>query len=155
MVKAIDLETLFAAAELPFGHPGYSDFGDRHEPRAVDPPEKDIVHYSPGDRPLCGHESPSAIYTDEPGQVAGCEDCLELLAEDLQDQNGYRDTAFTAGRKSPPRVESNGAGSSGDPALTAHAQVGTWYDGEELAAATLATSFSYPFFALVRATSLN
>ena len=33
VVKAIDLETLFAAAELPFGHPGYSDFGDRHEPR--------------------------------------------------------------------------------------------------------------------------
>ena len=56
----------------------------------MDPPEKDIVHYSPGDRPLCGDESPSAIYTDEPGQVAGCEDCLELLAEDLQDQNGYR-----------------------------------------------------------------
>ena len=56
----------------------------------MDPPEKDIVHYSPGDGPLCGDESPSAIYTDEPGQVAGCEDCLELLAEDLQDQNGYR-----------------------------------------------------------------
>ena len=28
-------------------------------------------------------------YTDDPAQVAGCGDCLELVAEDLQDQNEY------------------------------------------------------------------
>ena len=38
-----------------------------------------------GDRPLCGDESPFAVYTDEPDQVAGCQDCQELVAEDLQD----------------------------------------------------------------------
>ena len=48
------------------------------------PPEEDVIHYGPGDRPLCGDESPFAIYTDEPDQVAGCEECLELVAEDLQ-----------------------------------------------------------------------
>ena len=34
------------------------------------------VHDAPFDRPL---------YTDEPEMVQGCEDCLELVAEDLQD----------------------------------------------------------------------
>ena len=51
----------------------------------ADPPEDGIVHYGPGHRPLCGNESPFAIYTDEPNQVAGCADCLELVAQDLQD----------------------------------------------------------------------
>ena len=51
----------------------------------ADPPEDGIVHYGPGHRPLCGNESSFAIYTDEPAQVAGCADCLELVAEDLQD----------------------------------------------------------------------
>ena len=46
MTKAIDLGTLFAETELPFGHPGrnfddtpagYSDFDDRYEPWPVDP----------------------------------------------------------------------------------------------------------------------
>ena len=45
--------------------------------RRVDPPEEGIVHY--------GDESRYAIYPDEPDQVAGCEDCLELVPEDLQD----------------------------------------------------------------------
>ena len=60
-------------------------FDDRYEPPMVDAPQEGIVHYRSGDRPLCGDESPFAIYTDEPGQVAGCGDCLELVAEDLQD----------------------------------------------------------------------
>ena len=51
---------------------------------SADPPEDGIVHYGPGHRPLCGNESPFAIYTDEPNQVAGCADCLELVAQDLQ-----------------------------------------------------------------------
>ena len=98
MTKAIDLGTLFAETELPFGHPGrnfddtpagYGDFYDRYEPWLVDPPEEDTVHYGPGNRPLCGNESVTAVYTDDPNQVQGCEDCLEVVAEDLQDHNAY------------------------------------------------------------------
>ena len=75
MTKAIDLGTLFAETELPFGHPGrnfddtpagYSDFDDRYEPWPVDPPEENTVHYGPGNRPLCGNESVTAVYTDAP-----------------------------------------------------------------------------------------
>ena len=79
--------TLMREPELPSGHPGrnFDDFNGRYEPRSVDPPEEAIVHYGPGDRPLCGDESPFAVYTEEPDQVAGCEDCLELVAGDLQD----------------------------------------------------------------------
>ena len=48
------------------------------------------IHYAPGERPLCGAEGWTASYTDDPAQVSGCVDCLELVAEDLQDENGYR-----------------------------------------------------------------
>ena len=48
------------------------------------------VHYAPGDRPLCGNDSMTEVYTDDPALVAGCADCLALVAEDLQDQNDYR-----------------------------------------------------------------
>ena len=49
------------------------------------PDEKDdaIVHYAPGEHPLCGTESMTAVYTDDPALVAGCPDCLELAAENL------------------------------------------------------------------------
>ena len=79
--------TLMQDTEIPFGHPGrnFDDFDDRYEPPPLDPPEEAIVHYGPGDRPLCGDESPYAVYTDQPDQVVGCEECLELVAEDLQD----------------------------------------------------------------------
>ena len=49
-----------------------------------------VVHYGPGDQPLCGSESMTAVYTDDPALVAGCRDCLELVAEDLDDENDYR-----------------------------------------------------------------
>ena len=49
-----------------------------------------IVHYGPGDRPLCGNDAVTAVYTDDPARVAGCADCLELVAEDVQDHNDYR-----------------------------------------------------------------
>ena len=84
--------------ELPFGHPGrnfddtpehFDHRDDRYEPPPVDPPEEGNVHYGPGDRPLCGNESPFAIYTFEPDQVAGSQDCLELVAEDLQDPDTH------------------------------------------------------------------
>ncbi len=58
---------------------------DRYDPPTVDPHEKGIVHYGPGDRPLCGAEIWLAVHTDDLAQVRGCEDCLELVAEDLQD----------------------------------------------------------------------
>ena len=84
-------------AELPFGHPG-RNFDDTpeyfdHTPITDQGPEPDYspddgdhtVHYAPGDRTLCGNEYMTAVYTDNPHQVAGCADCLELVAEDLQD----------------------------------------------------------------------
>ena len=98
MTKTINLDALFSDAELPFGHPGrnFDDIpehldhrDDRYETPPVDPPEEEIVHYGPGDRPLCGNESPFAVDTDEPDQVAGCRDCLELVAEDLQDPDTH------------------------------------------------------------------
>ena len=52
------------------------------------PPQ--VLHYAPGDRPLCGADSWTEVYSDDPGQVAGCEDCLELVSEDLQDHHEYR-----------------------------------------------------------------
>ena len=76
MTNSNNLDALFADAELPFGHPGrnfddtpahFEDFDDCHEPPPVDPPEEGIVHYGPGDRPLCGDESPYAAHTYEPG----------------------------------------------------------------------------------------
>ena len=48
-----------------------------------------VVHYDPGDRPLCGNDAVTAVYTDDPNQVQGREDCLELVAENLQDHNAY------------------------------------------------------------------
>ena len=51
------------------------------------PPQ--MIHYAPGDRPLCGEGSWAVVYSDDPGQVAGCGDCLVLVSEDLQDHNEY------------------------------------------------------------------
>ena len=48
-----------------------------------------IAHYAPGDRPLCGSESMTADYTDDPALVSGCADCLELAAEDLDEDNEH------------------------------------------------------------------
>ena len=56
--------------------------------RTTRPPR--IIHHAPRDRPLCGNESSTAIYSDDPSRVAGCEDCLELVAEDLKDHGWYR-----------------------------------------------------------------
>ena len=54
-----------------------------------------MIHYvpgsvlGPGDRPLCGNESPTAVYSEDPRQVAGCDDCLEQVAEALKNHNWY------------------------------------------------------------------
>ena len=77
-------------AELPFGHPGrkfddtpshydrFDDapthqdrFDDRYEPPPVDPAGEGIVHYGPGESPLCGEESALAVHTEDPAQDAG------------------------------------------------------------------------------------
>ena len=102
MTSAENLEALFANAELPFGHPGRR-FDDTPEgfdrsPLMDQGPERDytpdedggVIHYGPGNAPLCGNDSMTAVYTDDLALVAGCADCLELVAEDLQDQNDYR-----------------------------------------------------------------
>ena len=48
-----------------------------------------VVHYAPGDSPPCGLEESPEPMTPDPELVRGCGDCLELVAEDLSDQNGY------------------------------------------------------------------
>ena len=97
-----NLDALFADAEIPFGHPrrrfdDTPEYFDPSSPMDQEPerdytPDEDgdVVHYAPSDRPLCGYDSMTAVYTDDPAAVAGCPDCLELVAEDLQDENGYR-----------------------------------------------------------------
>ena len=72
MTASHNLNKLFAGAEPPFGHPG-RNFDDA--PQHLDPtpitgqgPEPDytpdepdpVVHYAPGDRPLCGNDSMTA-----------------------------------------------------------------------------------------------
>ena len=42
-----------------------------------------------GDQPLCGDETPYAVYTDDPSRIAGCADCIELVVGGLQDHNAY------------------------------------------------------------------
>ena len=54
----------------------------------------EVVHYAPGDSPLCGEDIVDAICTGEPQAVAGCVDCLELVVEDLEDRNYHEDTCL-------------------------------------------------------------
>ena len=73
-----NLDALFTDAELPFGHPGrrFDDTPEYfdHSPLLDQEPERDytpdkdggVVHYAPGDRPLCGDDSMTAVYTDDP-----------------------------------------------------------------------------------------
>ena len=53
-----------------------------------------VIHYAPGDRPLCGNESSTAVYSDDPRQVAGCG---ELLAGD----HGPGRSCWAAGSPAP------------------------------------------------------
>ena len=69
MASSNNLDALFADGELPFDHPGrrFDDTpeGFDHDHRMDQEPEPDytpdedgdVVHYGPGDRPLCGSES--------------------------------------------------------------------------------------------------
>ena len=78
-----DLDALFADAELPFGHPGRRfdntpEYFD-HSPPVDQGPEPDytpdedggLVHYGPGDSPLCDNDCVTAAYTDDPQKVRG------------------------------------------------------------------------------------
>ena len=102
MTSSNNLDALSADGEIPFGHPGRrsddTPEGFSQSPPLVDQrPERDytpdedggVVHYGPGNQPLCGSESMTAAYTDDPALVAGCADCLELAAEDPGDDNEY------------------------------------------------------------------
>ncbi len=73
-----NLDALSQDAELPFGHPGRR-FDDTPEgfdrsPLMDQGPEQDytsdedrsVVHYGPGNAPLCGNDSMTAVYTDDP-----------------------------------------------------------------------------------------
>ena len=93
----------FEHAELPFGYTGRRS-DDTLDPD-YNPDDGDVVHYAPGDWTLCGNESRSAVYTDDPAKAAGCEGCLELAQEDL-------------GRCRRENI-AQGGGSSGGPARTA------------------------------------
>ena len=63
--------------------------GKDQEPDYTPDQPDTIIHYAPGDRPLCGDDSMTAVYSNDPHQVAGCDDCLELVAEDIKDHNDY------------------------------------------------------------------
>ena len=58
--------------------------------RKMDAKMGHAVHYGPGEVPLCRAEPVRALWTDELEAVAGCDDCLELVAEDLTDENDYQ-----------------------------------------------------------------
>ena len=60
----------------------------------------------------------AAVYTGEPQQVQGCKGCGSS-PRTSRTATTTADIPSTAGRKSPPRAESNGAGRSGGPARTA------------------------------------
>ncbi len=55
--------------------------------RKMDAKMGHAVHYGPGEVPLCRAEPVRALWTDELEAVAGCDDCLELVDEDLADNN--------------------------------------------------------------------
>ena len=101
MVSSNNLDALSQDGELPFGHPGRrsDDTPEGFDRRTLmgQGPERDytpaedggVIHYAPGYRPLCGNDSMTAVYTDDPALVAGCADCLELVAEYLGDDNEH------------------------------------------------------------------
>ena len=104
-----NLDALSQDGELPFGHPGrrsddtpegfdtspLMDQGPEQNdtPEGFDPSvlmnQEPEQNDTPDDRPLCGNDSMTAVYTDDPALVAGCADCLELVAEYLGDDNEH------------------------------------------------------------------
>ena len=134
MASSNNLDTLSQDGELPFGHPGrrFDDTPEGFEPSPLvdQGPELDytpdedgrVVHYGPGDRPLCGNDSVTAVYTDDPALVSGCRDCLELVAEDPGDDNEYMGHCLHCRHSSPPRAVRSGAASPRAPCYCAAAR---------------------------------
>ena len=91
MASSNDLDALSQDGELPFDHPGpnFDDTPEGFEPSPLvdQGPERDcmpdeddaIVHYAPGEHPLCGTESMTAVYTDDPA----------LAVENLDEDNEH------------------------------------------------------------------
>ena len=63
--------------------------GDRRRGESRVAAEAPVVHYAPGDPPLCGLEEGPGPMTPDPEPVRGYGDCLELAAEDLTDRTRY------------------------------------------------------------------
>ena len=58
---------------------------DQEPERDYTPDEEEgVVHYAPGDQPLCGNDSITAVYTDDPEQVAWVGELPPLPARDLR-----------------------------------------------------------------------
>ena len=80
MASSNNLDALSQDGELPFGHPGrrFDDTpeGFSQSPLVDQEPERDytpdedggVVHYAPGDCPLCGNDAVTAMYTDDPAR---------------------------------------------------------------------------------------
>ena len=60
-------------------------------------------------RSFSGAESWLAMSTDDPAQMEGCADCLELVVEDVEDTGAHMG-------RCPVMLASPGHGQSGDPA---------------------------------------
>ena len=136
MASSNNLDALSQDAELPFGHPGRrsDDTPDYFDPSPLldHGPEPDytpddvdaVVHYAPGDRPLCGSESMTRVYTDDPRQVGRLWGLPGARGGGPAGPHRTSAVAFTAGRRSPPRAERSGVGWFGGHARTAERRGG-------------------------------
>ena len=131
MTSSNNLDALFADAELPLGHPGRrSDDTPTYFNRSLlmnQEPERDcmpdgddaIVHYAPGDDPLCGTESIDRGLHGRPcpgGMDAPT--AWNWLPRPSSRTTSTGRTASTASKRSPPGTASSGGGSSVRPART-------------------------------------
>ena len=81
-----------------------------------------VVHYGTGDELLRGEEPVRAYCSDEPGDVSGCDNCMELVAEDLTDENDYQGRCLHCWEMINLGAASGGAGPSAARACTAGKQ---------------------------------
>ena len=58
-----------------------------------------VVHYAPGDSPLCGEDVVDAICTNESQAAAECVPCLQLVVEDLTDRHFHQGTCLRCEEK--------------------------------------------------------
>ena len=60
---------------------------------------EEVVHYAPGDSPLCGEDVVGVMYAYEPETVAGCIECIDLAIADLKDRDYHQGTCMHCGEK--------------------------------------------------------